>query len=259
MVFGPPADSRPCAGRDPQRVCWPVRVGDPRRVVPGSRPRSRSADRVRPGRAAVAHAALAYPAGRLDSRLGLGRRGLRLRRGGGWSWACAPPCSLTPGRQGCGLCPANLLLVHSEPGLVGQPPPGRPYTWAGLGSCPGRRRGGSHDNGQPAAAASWPWPSGLGLSLPADRFHRRRLTPRSSVRRDGGKTPAVVDANTGTATQRRRGSPRPGSGSAGGGGQVKMLTRRWLAAAAAVAVAASAGLAASPRPMARPGSTSIAP
>ena len=40
----------------------------------------------------VAHAALAYPAGRMDSRLGLGAA-VFAYAGRGWSWACFPPCS----------------------------------------------------------------------------------------------------------------------------------------------------------------------
>jgi signal transduction histidine kinase len=65
----------------------------------------------------VAHAALAYPAGRLDSRLDVfllvfayAVAGLVL--------GLLPALFFDPGRQGCGLCPANLVLVRSEPGLA---------------------------------------------------------------------------------------------------------------------------------------------
>jgi signal transduction histidine kinase len=67
----------------------------------------------------VAHAALAYPAGRLDSRWYLGfvwfayvSAGLML--------GLLPALFFDPGRQGCSLCPANLVLVRSEPDLVGE-------------------------------------------------------------------------------------------------------------------------------------------
>jgi signal transduction histidine kinase len=66
----------------------------------------------------VAHAALAYPAGRLDSRRDLGVV-LVAYAGAGLVLGLLPALFFDPGRQGCGLCPANEVLVHSEPGLVG--------------------------------------------------------------------------------------------------------------------------------------------
>jgi signal transduction histidine kinase len=65
----------------------------------------------------VAHAALAYPAGRLDSRLSLAAV-VFAYAGAGLVLGLFPAVFFDPGRQGCGLCPANLVLVHSEPGLV---------------------------------------------------------------------------------------------------------------------------------------------
>ena len=64
----------------------------------------------------VAHAALAYPAGRLESRLDRGMV-LFAYAGTGLVLGLLPALFFDPGRQGCGLCPANLMLVHSEPGL----------------------------------------------------------------------------------------------------------------------------------------------
>jgi signal transduction histidine kinase len=69
----------------------------------------------------VAHAALAYPAGRLDSRLDLGMV-LFGYVGAGLVLGLFPALFFNPGRQGCGLCPANLALVRSEPGLAGSLP-----------------------------------------------------------------------------------------------------------------------------------------
>jgi signal transduction histidine kinase len=66
----------------------------------------------------VAHAALAYPAGRLGSRLDLGVV-LFGYAGAGLVLGLLPALFFDPGRQGCGLCPANLVLVRSEPGLAG--------------------------------------------------------------------------------------------------------------------------------------------
>jgi signal transduction histidine kinase len=66
----------------------------------------------------VAHAALAYRAGRLDSRLDLGVV-LFGYAGAGLVLGLLPALFFDPGRQGCGLCPANLVLVRSEPGLAG--------------------------------------------------------------------------------------------------------------------------------------------
>jgi signal transduction histidine kinase len=66
----------------------------------------------------VAHAALAYPAGRLDSRLDLGMV-LFAYAGAGLVLGLLPALFYDPGRQGCGLCPANLVLVRSAPGLSG--------------------------------------------------------------------------------------------------------------------------------------------
>jgi signal transduction histidine kinase len=66
----------------------------------------------------VAHAALAYPAGHLDSRLDLGVV-LFGYAGAGLVLGLLPALFFDPGRQGCGLCPANLVLVRSEPGLAG--------------------------------------------------------------------------------------------------------------------------------------------
>jgi len=66
----------------------------------------------------VGHAALAYPTGRLDSRLGAGVL-LAAYAGAGLIYGLLPAVFFDPGRQGCGLCPANLVLVRSEPGLAG--------------------------------------------------------------------------------------------------------------------------------------------
>jgi signal transduction histidine kinase len=65
----------------------------------------------------VAHAALAYPAGRLDSRVDLyvlvfGYAGAGLVLG------LLPALFFDPGREGCGLCPANLVLIRPETDLV---------------------------------------------------------------------------------------------------------------------------------------------
>jgi signal transduction histidine kinase len=65
----------------------------------------------------VAHAALAYPAGRLDSRLDVCVLVVAYA-GAGLVQGLLPALFLDPGRQGCGLCPANLALVGSEPGLA---------------------------------------------------------------------------------------------------------------------------------------------
>jgi signal transduction histidine kinase len=65
----------------------------------------------------VAHAALAYPTGRLGSRRDLGVV-LFAYAGAGLMLGLLPALFFDPGRQGCGLCPANLVLVRSEPGLV---------------------------------------------------------------------------------------------------------------------------------------------
>jgi signal transduction histidine kinase len=65
----------------------------------------------------VAHAALAYPTGRLASRLA--RCVLVVAyAGAGLVLGLLPALFFDPGRQGCGLCPANLVLVRSEPGLA---------------------------------------------------------------------------------------------------------------------------------------------
>jgi len=66
----------------------------------------------------VAHAALAYPTGRLDSRLDAGVL-LAAYTGAGLVLGLLPAVFFDPGRQGCGLCPANLALVRSEPALAG--------------------------------------------------------------------------------------------------------------------------------------------
>jgi signal transduction histidine kinase len=65
----------------------------------------------------VAHAALAYPAGRLGSRLHLGAV-VFAYTGAGLVLGLLPALFFDPGRQACGLCPANLVLVRSEPSLV---------------------------------------------------------------------------------------------------------------------------------------------
>jgi signal transduction histidine kinase len=65
----------------------------------------------------VAHAALAYPTGRLDSRRDLSVM-LFAYAGAGLMLGLGPALFFDPGRQGCGLCPANLVLVRSEPGLA---------------------------------------------------------------------------------------------------------------------------------------------
>jgi signal transduction histidine kinase len=66
----------------------------------------------------VAHAALAYPTGRLDSRLDLCVL-VFAYAGAGLVLGLLPALFFDPGRQGCSLCPANLVLARSEPGLVG--------------------------------------------------------------------------------------------------------------------------------------------
>jgi signal transduction histidine kinase len=65
----------------------------------------------------VAHAALAYPTGRLDSRLDAGVL-VAAYAGAGLIYGLLPALFFDPGRQHCALCPANLALVRSEPGLV---------------------------------------------------------------------------------------------------------------------------------------------
>ena len=65
----------------------------------------------------VAHAALAYPAGRLDSRLDVGVL-VFAYAGAGLVLGLLPALFFDPGRQGCSLCPANLALMRSEPGLA---------------------------------------------------------------------------------------------------------------------------------------------
>ena len=65
----------------------------------------------------VAHAALAYPAGRLDARSG--RRVLVVAyAGAGLILGLLPAVFFAPQSQACALCPANLVLLRSEPGLV---------------------------------------------------------------------------------------------------------------------------------------------
>ena len=66
----------------------------------------------------VAHAALAYPTGRLDSRLDLSVL-VFAYAGAGLVLGLLPALFFDPGRQGCALCPANLVLVRPEPGLAG--------------------------------------------------------------------------------------------------------------------------------------------
>ena len=65
----------------------------------------------------VAHAALAYPKGRLDARPDA-RVLLFAYAGAGLVLGLLPGVFFDPGRQGCGLCPANLALLRSEPYLV---------------------------------------------------------------------------------------------------------------------------------------------
>jgi signal transduction histidine kinase len=65
----------------------------------------------------VAHAALAYPVGRLGSRLDACVV-VFAYAGAGLVLGLVPALFIDPGRQGCGLCPANLMLVRSEPGLA---------------------------------------------------------------------------------------------------------------------------------------------
>jgi signal transduction histidine kinase len=65
----------------------------------------------------VAHAALAYPAGRVGS--GSGRVFLVVAyAGAGLILGLLPAVFFAPGPQACALCPANLVLVRSEPVLV---------------------------------------------------------------------------------------------------------------------------------------------
>jgi signal transduction histidine kinase len=66
----------------------------------------------------VAHAALAYPTGRLDSRLDLSVL-IFAYAGAGLVLGLLPALFFDPARQGCSLCPANLVLARSEPGLAG--------------------------------------------------------------------------------------------------------------------------------------------
>jgi signal transduction histidine kinase len=73
----------------------------------------------------VAHAALAYPTGRLASRLDLCVLVVAYA-GAGLVLGLLPALFFDPGRQGCALCAANLVLIRSEPGLVNG------FLWAGL-------------------------------------------------------------------------------------------------------------------------------
>jgi signal transduction histidine kinase len=66
----------------------------------------------------MAHAALAYPAGRLGSRLDVCVL-VFAYSGAGLVLGLFPALFFDPGRQGCGLCPVNLVLVRAEPALAG--------------------------------------------------------------------------------------------------------------------------------------------
>jgi signal transduction histidine kinase len=68
--------------------------------------------------ALLAHAALAYPSGRLSGWLD--RAGLiAAYAGAGLVLGLLPALVFDPASQGCGQCPRNLLLVRAEPGLFG--------------------------------------------------------------------------------------------------------------------------------------------
>jgi signal transduction histidine kinase len=68
--------------------------------------------------ALLAHAALAYPSGRLSGWLD--RAGLiSAYAGAGAVLGLLPALVFDPASQGCGQCPRNLLLVRAEPGLFG--------------------------------------------------------------------------------------------------------------------------------------------
>ncbi|MDQ4037466.1 MAG: hypothetical protein M3313_03725, partial [Actinomycetota bacterium] len=65
----------------------------------------------------VAHAALAYPGGRLASRLELGA--LAVTYGGALVLlGLGPALVFDPAQQGCSICPDNLLSVVSAPEVV---------------------------------------------------------------------------------------------------------------------------------------------
>jgi len=64
----------------------------------------------------VAHAALAYPTGRLGTRQDLAAV-LLAYAGAGLLMGLIPAMVFDPRQQGCSMCPANLVLVRSEPGL----------------------------------------------------------------------------------------------------------------------------------------------
>src|SRR5215469_12991328 len=65
----------------------------------------------------IAHAALAYPTGRLASRLDLSVL-LVAYFGAGLVLGLLPALFFDPAQVSCALCPANLVLAHSAPGLV---------------------------------------------------------------------------------------------------------------------------------------------
>jgi signal transduction histidine kinase len=65
----------------------------------------------------VAHAVLAYPSGRVSSRLE--RLGVAVAYvGAGLVLGLLRTLSFDPSRQACNLCPPNLLLIHGRPGWV---------------------------------------------------------------------------------------------------------------------------------------------
>jgi hypothetical protein len=152
-------------------------------------------DRVRPGRAAGRACRSRLPGGTAGFAAGPWRRDVRLCRGG-VGLGPVPRPVLDPG-QGCGLCPANLVLVHSEPGLVdGLLRAGLALglVWAALVAAEAVRM----TSASPPLVRVDPGRPGRG-GVSTARSNGRWLTPCSSVRQDGGKTPAVVDANPGTA------------------------------------------------------------
>jgi signal transduction histidine kinase len=65
----------------------------------------------------VAYAALAYPGGRLDARPDRSALGIACAAAG-LVLGLFPALFFDPRREGCALCPANLVQVGSEPGLV---------------------------------------------------------------------------------------------------------------------------------------------
>ena len=180
--------------------------------------------------ALVAHAALAYPGGRLAGRARTRGARARLREHDRSCSGCFRRWSSTPPRRDARSARDNLLALTSAPGLVDDARRAGPGPRPGLGACARRARGLADRRARPSAARLLTAPVLLAaVAYLGARRRRLRAQPRPRVplqRRHRQAALARAGGGAGSACARRRAGLGARMAGADGGGAPRHRAQR---------------------------------